>query len=292
MVGYESESGDPIHVSIVDGHRFQGWFRYRDVYWWILFSLGVPKIVRRFPPREGSCYEAPGEITSRREPLDPPEPFRTPWLIRLAIDQQLVDSTSRIGLDAFAVQEAVLHSVNGFLGDQLGVSFRIRSQDLVDLGETRDGQELLLALRSWSQTEHGDLRLAENRRIDLTDLVHLTTGRKMAGGELGRAFRPGVYGYSSIDSGGLSGGASFIEDVFGDTGAKPAIVMGHEIGHNLGGRHDRAAEYCVTRVIVCTDYERSLMWPQAFDDTRSELTPANLVAMERVAREFRLMDFR
>lgn len=214
----------------------------------------------------------------------------------LTADQEFVDMCSRLNLPWDGLQEVFLNQVNGFLGDQLDVTFRIRRQEIADLPPAIDSVKLLAAFEEWGLSRYGDLHKPDVRSSELIDIMHLTTGRRLqddidgiAIQGNGRGQLGGCYGLSAHDL-GVTGGASFFTDVFGDNGTASPIIMGHEIGHNLGGAHELAKEYCVERAVICLDYQRTLMWWQGRDDTRSEITDENRAQMRAVAGRFRSLD--
>ncbi|MEO8383348.1 MAG: M12 family metallo-peptidase [Acidobacteriota bacterium] len=164
-------------------------------------------------------------------------------------------------------QAALLNKVNGIYHDQTGRDFKMQAAVGDNAGlhlTSTDAPTLLDKIWPFLQIFGGLSALQ-------SEVAHLTTAKNLDGNTLGIAFIGGRTGLSQqavVFAGGGGGG--------GGTAARLSfqnmMVAAHELGHNFNGEHGEADKWCVTSVLICLDYERTIMWPTFFDDNNARFS--------------------
>lgn len=159
--------------------------------------------------------------------------------LELAFDQQF---QSRFPDDHESRAGAILNMVEGFYADQFGIVFDTLSltfmgDELFD-GTTESGA-LLGDIR--------DKRLADSIPFLESDhsIFHFVSGRNFDGSTAGLAYMGTV-----CDGSGWATGITSASD----SNATTAVIVAHEIGHNLGANHDGADNSCEAGENIMSPY--------------------------------------
>jgi hypothetical protein len=164
-------------------------------------------------------------------------------------------------------QAALLNQVNGIYGDQTGRELRMQVVvgDNAGLHLTSTNARTLLERISPFLQIFGGLSGLQS------EVAHLTTAKNLDGNTLGIAFIGGRTGLSQqsvvFAAGGGGGGGTAARLAF-----QNLMVAAHELGHNFDGEHAEADKWCVTELVICFDYERTIMWPTFFDDNNARFS--------------------
>lgn len=198
--------------------------------------------------------QGPGEPPHRVNPIVP---------IAMVHDE---DYYLQAGGRPYDHQRALINEVNGLYNRQLGCEFRISVFIWTHrwLTSTNAGG-MLGQVEDVVRHVWADLRPAANRRASSTEVAHATTGKTLDDDMLGLADLPGAYSLSHhqllwLGGGGLFGGPP-------NLAFQNMITTAHELGHNFNAVHDEADIWCVTHIIWCWDFVRTLMWPTFFEDS-------------------------
>lgn len=183
-------------------------------------------------------------------------------------------------------QRSLINGVNGIFS-QVGIEFRIAAFIYAgDWLKSGDASELLAEVREATQTLWGNLRLRSERRRLRTEIAHATTGKWLRNEVLGVAYQPGVFSLShqqlvwASGGGGSGGGAAKLL-------YQNMMVTTHELGHNFNASHNEADKWCALRVGICLDYERTLMWPEFYDDNQPFFSNGSITAAHNNAQRIR-----
>lgn len=124
---------------------------------------------------------------------------------------------------------AILNMVEGFYKSQFGIVFDTLSMTFMDtvlFDETSDSSALLGDIRA--KRRDGEIPFLEKPR----SIFYFVSGRSLDSGIAGIAY-----------VGSLCGGSGFATGLSraSNSNASTAVIAAHEIGHNLGARHDSAS---------------------------------------------------
>lgn len=159
--------------------------------------------------------------------------------LELAFDQQF---QSRFPDDHESRAGAILNMVEGFYADQFGIVFDTLSLTFLedalfdgttDSGVLLDGITDMRGQREISFLESGQ------------SIFHFVSGRDFDGSTAGLAW------VGTVCSG--SGHATGITNAF-DSNATTAVIVAHEIGHNLGASHDGSGTSCAAGEHIMSPY--------------------------------------
>jgi hypothetical protein len=172
-----------------------------------------------------------------------------------------------LGMQWTEAQAALFNNLNGVYQRELDREFRIRRAflDRTDELSSDDASTLLDQFGRRARDVVGDLRQVAVRERTGIEIAHLTTARNLDGDTIGIAWVPGVWSLTQHR------GYTWIFDMSYEN----MLVAAHELGHNFDGVHGEADEFCVTEFIICLDYERTIMWPTIYSDTRDEFSGEN-----------------
>lgn len=190
-------------------------------------------------------------------------------------DTSFRDQAELIGLTWTQAQAALVNQVNGIYQSELGIEFVIRVF-VLHVGNSltsKKAEDLLDQLGVRVRAVHGDIRQLAVRQSTNIEVAHLLTGRNLKGKTIGVAWQPGVWGLAEHHH--VPSGIWFLEALEKSLLFQNMMVSAHELGHNFTGDHDAADEMCVTRVIWCWDYERTVMWKTFYSDNRDEFSQDN-----------------
>lgn len=177
--------------------------------------------------------------------------------LELAFDRQFQD---RFPNDYQGRAGAILNMVEGFYADQFGIVFDTLSLTFTGPGvfdSTIDAGTLLDDVTE--QRRGRSLSFLESER----SIFHLVSGRDFDGSTAGLAW-VGTVCYSE-------GFASGITNAY-NSNATTAVVIAHEIGHNLGASHDTPDNGCEAGVNIMSPYVVSTAnrFSQCSDDAITE----------------------
>lgn len=231
----------------------------------------IPKMVEQFSPGDlppGSAY-LPSSPSSPSSSSSPSAHKVGPGIGMVVVaDCEYNTQAKWTGASWYAQQISVINNINGLYNNNIGCWFIPKYFMLNYKGLNNCKAELLLQdLESVVKGTFGDLRVVKTRVDTGIEVAHLTSGKNLDGNTLGIAWQPGVYSLSQQQLIWIGGGGGF--------GGPPnfafqnMMLMAHELGHNFGGDHAEADEWCVAEFIWCWDYERSLMWPTFHDDNNA-----------------------
>lgn len=175
-------------------------------------------------------------------------------------------------LSWYEQQANLVNQVNGVFGSDLGVRFEVQWY-ILDLRSgslsSTDPDRLLDQMEDPVRVVVGDIRQASVRQSENVEVAHLTTGKDLDGDTIGVAYNPGAHGLSEQTLAVIRGGGGFGSS---NIGYENMMVAVHELGHNFDADHDEAAKWCVTHVVVCWDFERTVMWDTFHDDNHDDFS--------------------
>ncbi len=157
--------------------------------------------------------------------------------LEVVADQQFQQDLTSAGLDPEGELLAMINIVEGYYLNDFNIAFDTLTLELLNsvvFSNTTDADTLL---RDVTQKRADDLLSFE--RNDLS-IFHLLTGREFDGGTAGIAF------LGTLCSNASATGTSQLIDSFSGAPHIPvtALVLAHEIGHNMGASHDGEGNSC------------------------------------------------